>query len=83
MNQQTISSLTEIQNRFPDAAYYTPGMIAAVIGHEPHTIRYYCRKLFPQHEGYYRFWSEPIAGGLDKNDLDMVLKTINQAIKKA
>jgi len=85
MNQQTISSLTEIQNRFPDAVYFTPVMIAATVRLSRQQVYKYCRQLWPKHEGHYRFWNAENLGcdyALTTDDLQKLLKLIQQNHRK-
>lgn len=77
---QTFSPITEIKNHFPDAAFVTPAMIAKAINSRPQRVRHFCRRLFPQHRGYYRFWVQNNArSALHEAELEELLCVIKQA----
>jgi len=76
---QTVSPITAINNKFPDAAYFTPEMIGVALGVKIHTVRYYCRRLFPSHDGYYRFFPEAGKHDLSFDDMLSVIRMIRQS----
>jgi len=84
MNQTTPSPITKIQERYPDAAFVTTGMIAQITGINERAVRYYCRKYMRLRCGHYRFWLEDEPGKpyLTRPDLERLLRIIAQAKKR-
>lgn len=71
----------ELRSAKPLAVYYTPRDIGQVLGISPRTVWHHCRRLFPGHEGHYRFFMDRTRRErwLNLGDLELLLRKATQS----
>jgi len=58
-------------------------MIGVALDIKIHVVRYYCRRLFPTHDGYYRFFLEAGKHDLSFDDMLNVIRMIHQSKRQS
>lgn len=76
-----VSQNDALQKKYPNAAYYTPKMIADVAGVTERTVQRDCRRMFPFWRGQHWRFAKTNGGSdwmLSSNDLEELLEYLAQ-----
>ena len=73
-------TLSTIEKRYPNAAYYDVRMIAAAMRIPTRTVQYHCKKCFPLWSGHYRFAVHDVEADwlLSHNSLEWLIECLAQ-----
>lgn len=75
-----IISIDRLSVKYPNAAYYTPKMIARIAGITPRAVQQHCRRMFPHWQSHWRFATHngDTDWLLSVNDLEFLLDYLAQ-----